>query len=92
MKEKQATALKQDGQGCLMASCIDIYAKPVMLVKDGSKYRRSTFGGILSLFTVVLAMAMVVHFYSQQAISHPFKMESTRRRLELGGTVTRQIS
>lgn len=42
--------------------CIDIYAKPYRLVKDGEKYKRSKVGGVATLIMGFLVMYLGVYF------------------------------
>lgn len=43
-----------------MLDCLDIYARPIMLIKGGEKYRRSKFGGIVSLLAAVIVLFVII--------------------------------
>ena len=78
-------------------NCIDIYAKPIMLVKNGQKYQRSSIGGLLTLLVSFLLMLYVVQFYTNSGFTGPFNNNTAasynnrRRQLEAGGTITKSL-
>lgn len=46
--------------------CLDLYGKPVRLIKDGEKYKRSKVGGIATLLMGSVVMFFAVYFMFYQ--------------------------
>lgn len=61
-------------------------------MKGGEKYRRSTAGGLASIFVSIAVLLFTYWFFSTLDLSEPSDfVDSQRRRLEMGGTITRSL-
>ena len=68
-----------------MLNCMDIYARPIMLSRNGQKYERSRAGGAATIVVACLAILASVQFLMFEGVSSSFDIMNAGRRRRLQG-------